>query len=67
MAGPSYHFGRFFVDRTRYHVLRDDAVVEVTPKLLDLLLHLLDNSGALVTKEQLLDALWPGQMSPTTH
>src|SRR5258708_27990491 len=59
MAGPSYQFGPFFVDRARYHVLRDDAVVEVTPKLLDLLLHLLDNSGALVTKEQLLDALWP--------
>jgi DNA-binding winged helix-turn-helix (wHTH) protein/Flp pilus assembly protein TadD len=40
--------------------VRDNAVVELTPKLLDLLLHLLDHSGALVTKEQLLDALWPG-------
>jgi DNA-binding winged helix-turn-helix (wHTH) protein/Flp pilus assembly protein TadD len=40
--------------------MRDEAVIELTPKLLDLLLHLLDNSGALVTKEQLLDALWPG-------
>jgi DNA-binding winged helix-turn-helix (wHTH) protein len=34
--------------------VRDNAVVELTPKLLDLLLHLLDHSGALVTKEQLL-------------
>jgi DNA-binding winged helix-turn-helix (wHTH) protein/Flp pilus assembly protein TadD len=40
--------------------VRDDAVVELTPQLLDLLLHLLDNAGALITKEQLLDALWPG-------
>jgi len=31
----------------------------ITPKLLDLLLHLLDRAGELVTKEQLLDALWP--------
>jgi DNA-binding winged helix-turn-helix (wHTH) protein/Tfp pilus assembly protein PilF len=48
------------VDRARYHVVQDETVVELTPQLLDLLLHLLDNAGALVTKEQLLDALWPG-------
>src|SRR6185436_6592473 len=60
VAGPSYQFGPFFVDRIRYRVVRDDAVVELTPQLLDLLLHLLDNAGALITKEQLLDALWPG-------
>ncbi len=60
MTGPSYRFGPFFADRIRYRVVRDDTVVELTPKLLDLLLHLLDNSGALLTKEQLLDALWPG-------
>src|ERR1700736_1991394 len=59
VAGSSYRFGSFLVDRTRYRVVRDGAVVDLTPKLLDLLLHLLDNSGALVTKEQLLDALWP--------
>jgi DNA-binding winged helix-turn-helix (wHTH) protein/Flp pilus assembly protein TadD len=60
VAGPSYQFGPFFVDRIRYRVVRDDAVVELTPQLLDLLLHLLENAGALITKEQLLDALWPG-------
>jgi len=41
-------------------VLRDDRAVDVTPKLLDLLFHLLDHAGDLVTKEALLDALWPG-------
>ena len=59
MADPGYQFGPFFVDRARYRVVRDDAIVELSPQLLDLLLHLLDNAGALVTKEQLLDALWP--------
>src|SRR5207302_8938251 len=42
-----------------YRLTRDGAPVEVTPKLLDLLLHLLDQAGTLVTKEALLDALWP--------
>jgi DNA-binding winged helix-turn-helix (wHTH) protein len=60
VAGPRYGFGPFVVDRARYQVLRDDAVVELTPKLLDLLLHLLDHPGTLVTKDQLLDAIWPG-------
>jgi DNA-binding winged helix-turn-helix (wHTH) protein len=40
-------------------VVRGDTVVPLTPKLLDLLLHLLDHAGELVTKEALLDAIWP--------
>jgi DNA-binding winged helix-turn-helix (wHTH) protein/Flp pilus assembly protein TadD len=59
VAERSYRFGPFVVDRIRYRVLRDDRSLEITPKLLDLLLHLLDHAGELVTKEQLLDALWP--------
>jgi DNA-binding winged helix-turn-helix (wHTH) protein/TolB-like protein len=58
-AGDNYRFGPFLVDRTGYRVLRGDTVVDLTPKLLDLLLYLLDTAGTLVTKEQLLDALWP--------
>jgi len=53
-------FGPFVIDRTGYRVLRGDAVVDLTPKLLDLLLHLVDRPGELVTKEALLDALWAG-------
>ena len=55
-----YRFGPFLVDRAGYRVVRDGAALDVTPKLLDLLLHLLDHAGTLVTKEALLDALWPG-------
>jgi DNA-binding winged helix-turn-helix (wHTH) protein/tetratricopeptide (TPR) repeat protein len=55
-----YQFGPFVVDRARYRVYRGAEVLELTPKLLDLLLHLVDHAGSLVTKEQLLDALWPG-------
>jgi adenylate cyclase len=59
VSNRSYRFGPFTVDRERYRIARGDAGVELTPKLLDLLLHLLDHAGTLVTKEQLLDALWP--------
>src|SRR6476660_10421899 len=54
-----YRFAPFVVDRARYRVLRGGTVLDLTPKLLDLLLHLVDHAGSLVTKEQLLDALWP--------
>src|SRR5687767_2594648 len=60
LAPSAFRFGPFIVDRSAYRVTREGAPVDLTPKLLDLLLHLLDNAGQLVTKEALLDALWPG-------
>ena len=53
-------FGPFDVDRAAYRVTRDGRPIDLTPKLLDLLLLLADHAGTLVTKETLLDALWPG-------
>ena len=60
MSEPSFRFGPFVLDRGGYRVLRGEQVVDLTPKLIDLLLHLVDHRGTLVTKEALLDALWPG-------
>jgi DNA-binding winged helix-turn-helix (wHTH) protein len=59
MAGASCRFGPFLVDRTAYRVLRGAEPLDLTPKLLDLLFHLVDHPGALITKEALLEALWP--------
>jgi DNA-binding winged helix-turn-helix (wHTH) protein/tetratricopeptide (TPR) repeat protein len=55
-----YRFGPFTADRTTYRVFNAGQPVDLTPKLLDLLFHLLDHPAALVTKEALLDAVWPG-------
>ena len=60
MPHAAYRFGPFSVDRAGYRITRGDTALDVTPKLLDLLIHLLDHAGTLVTKEALLDALWPG-------
>ena len=59
MTPAAYRFGPFVVDRVAYRVLHGERPLDLTPKLLDLLLHLLDNAGALVTKEALLEAVWP--------
>jgi DNA-binding winged helix-turn-helix (wHTH) protein/Tfp pilus assembly protein PilF len=55
----AYRFGPFVVDRAAYRVLEDGRPLDLTPKLLDLLLHLIEHAGNLVTKEALLEALWP--------
>jgi DNA-binding winged helix-turn-helix (wHTH) protein/tetratricopeptide (TPR) repeat protein len=56
----AFRFGPFTADRAAYAVTRDGEPVALTPKLLDLLFCLLDHREALVTKEALLDTVWPG-------
>ena len=60
MTATGYLFGRFRFDRVAYQVARGSATLNLTPKLLDLLLYFLERPATLVTKEELLDALWPG-------
>lgn len=54
-----YRFGPFLADRTSYRALKGDTPLELTPKLLDLLFYLLERPATLVTKEALLDGVWP--------
>src|SRR5580765_5267841 len=59
MPASACRFGPFVLDRAGYRLLRGHEAVRLTPQLLDLLLHLVDRAGVLVTKDELLDALWP--------
>jgi adenylate cyclase len=59
MAQASYRFGPFFVDGIAYRVWRGPDALDLTPQLLDLLVYLLERAGTIVTKDALLDALWP--------
>src|SRR5437764_14747743 len=59
MVGVSYRFGPFLVDGVGYRISRGTEPLDLTPQLLDLLLYLLEHAGTLVTKETLLEALWP--------
>ena len=59
MTATGYQFGPFRFDRVAYQVTRGPEIVVLTPKLLDLLVYLLERPATLVTKEELLDALWP--------
>jgi TolB-like protein/DNA-binding winged helix-turn-helix (wHTH) protein len=54
-----YRFDEFEVDPSKRAFLRAGAPVSISPKAFDVLLHFVTNSGRVVTKEELLHAVWP--------
>ena len=54
-----YEFGPFRLDGPERLLLRDGKPVELTPKAFDTLVALVENSGHLLTKEDLLKRVWP--------
>jgi DNA-binding winged helix-turn-helix (wHTH) protein/TolB-like protein len=55
----AYTFGPFCLDLRQRILLRDQATVPLTPKLFETLLVLLERAGAVVTKDELMNRLWP--------
>src|ERR1700722_1833331 len=51
-------FGQFVLDPGRRTLPRADSPVSLTPKAFDVLFFLLQNPNRLVTKEELLQAVW---------
>src|SRR5687768_15513388 len=55
---PSYAFGPFRVDAESLQLTRDEEPIALPPKVFDVLLVLLRNHHRVVTKEELLRAVW---------
>lgn len=55
-----YEFGDVRVDMGRMAAIRGDASIPLEPKAFDVLVHLIEHRDRLVTKEELLDAVWEG-------
>lgn len=55
-----FEFGGFVLDADEKVLLRDGKSVPVPPKMLDLLLVLVENHGRVVEKGALVERLWPG-------
>ena len=54
-----YEFGDFLLDVKERVLTRNGNAVPVTPKVFDILLLLVQNSGSLVSKQSLLSKIWP--------
>jgi len=57
-SGHLYEFGLFVLDTSRHLLMRDGIPVPLTPKTYDLLLVLVENSGRMLPKDELMKALW---------
>jgi DNA-binding winged helix-turn-helix (wHTH) protein/tetratricopeptide (TPR) repeat protein len=55
----TYQFGPYTLDPAAYRLTRDGNVIQLSPKIIDLLLYLVARQPALVSKEDLFKALWP--------
>ena len=54
-----YEFGPFRLIPEERQLLRDNQPVPLTPKSLDLLVVLVENSGHLLEKGELMKRIWP--------
>jgi DNA-binding winged helix-turn-helix (wHTH) protein len=54
-----YEFGPFRIDALKRVLLREGEIVPLTSKGLDTLLTLVEHRGQVVTKDDLMKALWP--------
>jgi predicted ATPase/DNA-binding winged helix-turn-helix (wHTH) protein len=56
---PKLCFGPYLLDEANECLRRDDEAIPLRPKAYGVLRYLLSHPGVLVTKQQLLDAVWP--------
>src|SRR5438105_693326 len=55
----SYEFGPFRVDARERRLLRNGEVVPLRPKVFDVLLVLVQNSGHILSKDEVMKLVWP--------
>src|SRR6266704_501079 len=54
-----YRFGSFELQPDKRRLLKDSATTSLRPRAFDLLVALVDRAGHLLTKDELLDQVWP--------
>ncbi|MGH8611902.1 MAG: AAA family ATPase, partial [Gammaproteobacteria bacterium] len=56
--GPRWEFAPFRLDPSGWMLWRENQPVALPPRAFSVLCHLVEHAGALVTKDELLDAVW---------
>jgi DNA-binding winged helix-turn-helix (wHTH) protein/tetratricopeptide (TPR) repeat protein len=70
---PCYRFNSFVLDVAERQLFHDDKAVSLSPKAFDVLVYLVEHSGHLVLKDELMNAVWPdsfvdeGNLPRTIH
>lgn len=67
MTAPIYNFGEFRLDGSRYELLRNGSSIKLERKPMELLLLLAESRGRLVTREEISERLWKGEVFVDTE
>jgi class 3 adenylate cyclase len=59
---PVFIFDGYTIDLHRRELRREEQVIHVEPQVYDLLVHLVRNRDRVVSKDELLDAIWNGRI-----
>jgi DNA-binding winged helix-turn-helix (wHTH) protein/tetratricopeptide (TPR) repeat protein len=63
----TFEFGPYRLDAARGVLTRQGEPIALTPRLLETLLYLVENPGRVVSKDEMLHALWPGRIADETN
>ena len=58
-TSKSYCFGRFCLDVERVRLMRESEEIKLRPKSFELLRYFVEHPDRVVTKEELIKAVWP--------
>ncbi len=62
MSQPVYQFGPFKLEPGRNRLIREGLPVQMRRKTYELLLFLVERPGTVISKDELIERLWPGQL-----
>ena len=57
-----YRFGPYTLDTDRRELWQGAGLTPLQPQVFDLLVHLVENRGHVVSKDDLLEAVWGGRI-----
>src|ERR1051325_11801581 len=57
---PLYEFGKFRCDPGDHLLLCEGTPISLAPKAFEILVVLIESNGRLLTKEELMQKVWPG-------
>ena len=61
-----YQFADYELDSSQYRLSRHGARIEIEPKVFEVLAYLLQHHDHVVSKDELLNNVWPGQVVSET-
>ena len=67
MPSESYSFGPFQLHPSEQLLLRGDTCIPIAPKVFEVLIALVENHGHLVTRETLMQRVWPDSFVEETN